>query len=534
MRPMWNYLNMRTVVVLAVLASAAPWTVTHAADVSAARVWADATHTRVVFVASGPIEYRVSQKGDYLLVDLGNSRLADGFANPGARGLYQGMSSTRQGNSLQLTAKVDASSRVKSFLLKPTSGGDYRLVIDLYPDGGTASTAQVASAESAVVAMPLIPTPVSAPPVQHAQDNLAPGDTHAHAARPRSRMVASSQAAALLNGQRKVVIAIDAGHGGKDSGANGAGGTQEKNITLAVARDLAAQINRQPGMKAVLTRSSDEFVPLKRRYQIARDNSADLFVSIHADSFTSSDARGSSVWVLSPRGKTNAAARWLADGQNRADLIGGVSLDDKDDGLAKVLLDLQQGYAMQASDAVAGNVLRALGTLGPTHRGYVERANFVVLRSPDVPSILVETAFISNPLEERKLRDPAHQQLLATAVMSGVKNYFESTPPPGTWFAAQAGAREGQTVASIRIAASDDDSAAVSASLQPPPQPARVARRPSRAADNAVSGVHRVTRGESLLSIAHQYGVSIGVLKSANRMSNDVVRAGTVLTIPGV
>ncbi len=534
MRPMRKYLNMRCVAVLAAVLPGAFLRPAHAADVSAARVWADVSHTRVVFVASGPLEYRISQKGDHLLVDLGDSRLADGYANPGARGLYQGMSSTRQGNRLQLTAKVDPSSRMKSFLLKPTTGADYRLVIDLYPDGADGGSARVASAQSAMHAPPVNLTRVSAPAVQPLHADVAPPPAYVRAAHPRSRMVASSQAAALLNGQRKVVIAIDAGHGGKDSGANGAGGTQEKNITLAVARDLAAQINRQPGMKAVLTRANDEFVPLKQRYQIARDNSADLFVSIHADSFTSSDARGSSVWVLSPRGKTNAAARWLADGQNRADLIGGVSLDDKDDGLAKVLLDLQQGYAMQASDAVAGNVLKALGGLGPTHRGYVERANFVVLRSPDVPSILVETAFISNPLEERKLRDPAHQRLLATAVMSGVKNYFESTPPPGTWFAAQAGARQGEVLASTGSAAGDDDAVSISPQVPAVNRVRLVARRSSGTDNGAPGGVHRVTRGESLLSIAHQYGVSIGLLKSANRMSNDVVRAGTVLTIPGV
>ncbi|MEO7071859.1 MAG: N-acetylmuramoyl-L-alanine amidase, partial [Rhodanobacter sp.] len=343
----------------------------------------------------------------------------------------------------------------------------------------------------------------------------------------RSRMVASSQAAALLGGQRKVVVAIDAGHGGKDSGAIGAGGTREKDVTLAVARELAAQINRQPGMKAVLTRSGDMFIPLKQRYQIARDNSADIFVSIHADSFTRSDARGSSVWVLSPRGKTNAAARWLADGQNRADLIGGVTLDDKDDGLAKVLLDLQQGYAMQASDAVAGNVLKALQGLGPTHRGYVERANFVVLRSPDVPSVLVETAFISNPTEEHKLRDPAHQRQLAAAVMGGVRDYFESTPPIGTWFAAQAAARSGVRLASAAPAAVSKRSTAAT------PKLTTLAKAPASSSDgDEVQDVHKVNRGESLRSIARQYGISVGVLKSANGMRNDTVRAGAMLTIP--
>ncbi len=211
------------------------------------------------------------------------------------------------------------------------------------------------------------------------------------------------------------------------------------------------------------------------------------------------------------------AARWLADGQNRADLIGGISLDDKDDGLAKVLLDLQQGWAIQASDEVAGNVLKALAKLGPTHRGYVEHANFVVLRSPDVPSILVETAFISNPLEERKLRDPAHQQLLANAVMAGVKGYFESTPPPGTWFAAQAARRNGSGLASAggSVTTGANSIAAIGKTSAP-----------------VHVDIHKVGRGESLSSIARQYGVSVGALKNANQMAGNTVHAGAILAIP--
>jgi N-acetylmuramoyl-L-alanine amidase len=220
------------------------------------------------------------------------------------------------------------------------------------------------------------------------------------------------------------------------------------------------------------------------------------------------------------------AARWLADGQNRADLIGGVPLDDRDDGLAKVLLDMQQGWAMQSSDVVAGNVLKALGRLGPTHRGYVERANFVVLRSPDVPSILVETAFISNPAEERKLRDPAHQRELATAVMGGVKDYFESSPPQGSWFAAQAAARSGVTLASATPVASKTRSAPAAR------KPTTLAKAPTAASGDSAQDVHKVGRGESLRSIARQYGISVGLLKSANGMLSDTVRAGAMLTIP--
>jgi N-acetylmuramoyl-L-alanine amidase len=215
--------------------------------------------------------------------------------------------------------------------------------------------------------------------------------------------------------------------------------------------------------------------------------------------------------VLSPRGKTSEAARVLADREN-ADLIGGTTLDGMDDSLAKVVLDLQQSWAIQASDVVARNVLKDLAKLGPTHRGYVEKANFVVLRSPDVPSILVETAFISNPAEERKLRNPAHQEKLAQAVMKGVKSYFESTPPQGTWFAAQAARRAG-----VELASASAPSAR---------------HRADDAADAHVRDMHRVGRGESLSSIARQYGISVGALKSANQMNNNTIRAGTVLTIP--
>ncbi len=465
-----------------------------AADVRAARVWAGPDYTRVVFDLSGPVSYQLRHDAGRVQIDLGNDRLASAFATPSAQGLFKGLSSHRRGGRLELVADVDAHSAPKSFVLKPGGGYGYRLVLDLYPDG--------ASKRSSAPAVASAPAPVMKA-------------VHVSKAGP-SEVLTLRQVAEQMGGQRKVVVAVDAGHGGDDPGAHGPGGTLEKNVTLAVARQLAALINKQPGMQAVLTRDGDYFIPLKRRYQIAREKNADMFVSIHADAFKNGDAKGSSVWVLSPRGKTSEAARWLADRENRADLIGGVSLDDKDDSLAAVLLDLQQGYAMQASESIAGNVLKALGHLGPTHRGYVERANFVVLRSPDVPSILVETAFISNPVEERKLRDPAHQAQLAQAVMGGVRNYFEATPPPGTWFAAEAARRSG---AMLAAAQPDSDSHA------------SVAAASSRA-DESVRDLHRVTRGESLGSIARQYGVTVGALKSANRIDGNTVRAGAVLAIP--
>lgn len=436
-----------------------------AADVQALRVWSGPEYTRAVFDLSGPLDYKLFQLSgpDRVVLDLDGSRFADAFKAPAAKGLLKSVRTGKHGDDgVRVVFDLGEAARPKSFLLKPTDEYGYRLVVDLY---------------GAAKAAPAV--------VKRADD-------------------------ALSGKPRDVVVAVDAGHGGDDPGAKGPGGTYEKNVTLAVARDLAKLIDRQPGMKAVLTRDGDYFIPLKRRYQIARENKADLFISVHADAFTSSDARGSSVWVLSPRGATSEAARWLADRENRADLVGGVSLDDKDDTLASVLLDLSQGYTMEASSAVADAVLKALAKLGPTHRGYVERANFVVLRSPDVPSVLVETAFITNPAEEKKLKNPQHREQLAQAILKGVQNYFEATPPPGTLFARNAG-RE----------------------LLAPPTPTQAVAASDAAEEDSAQALHRVLRGETLSGIAQEYGVSLDALRSANRIDgDDGLRAGAVLVIP--
>lgn len=519
MRTSLNMLGKGIVVALAValLPVAA-----RAAQVNEVRVWADSHHTRLVFDLSGKPDYRVDRTPGAVVLDLAQGKLAADFSSPAGQGLYRGMSQRRSGSHLRITTQMADGSKTRSFVLAPNKkNGHYRLVLDLLPAPGQSALAQAKPADVPVDAKSTA-TPESAP----AATPVAEVVSHHHGKRGvgTNRQV-TEQAAALLKGQRKVVVCIDAGHGGKDTGAIGPDGTDEKNVTLAVARDLAAEINKQPGMQAILTRDDDTFIPLAQRYKIAREHDADLFVSIHADSYASGDARGSSVWVLSSRGKTSVAARLLADRENSADLIGGVSLADQSDGLAKVLLDMQQGWAVQASDTVAGNVLKALSRIGPTHRGYVERANFVVLRSPDVPSILVETAFISNPSEERKLRDPAHQRVLANAVMSGVKGYFESTPPPGTWFAAQAARHGGSELAMA-------DKAAVAKAETHDDAPALADADTTAPADSKVRDLHRVSSGESLGSIARLYGISISSLKSANQLSGNVVRAGAVLAIP--
>ena len=247
---------------------------------------------------------------------------------------------------------------------------------------------------------------------------------------------------------RTLIVAIDAGHGGQDPGAHGPSGKREKDVTLAIARELARQINATPGLKAYLTRDADMFLPLPRRTQLARQAKADMFISIHADAAENRSAKGSSVYVLSVRGASSQRARWLADKENAADLIGGAGAHKPDNTLASVLLDLTQSGQMKASEDAAGHVLSGLKDIGNNHKPGIERANFAVLRTSDMPAMLVETAFISNPDEERRLTDPNYQRTVARAVLDGVNTYFTRQPPPGTVYAARAKAQQGTVVAS--------------------------------------------------------------------------------------
>jgi N-acetylmuramoyl-L-alanine amidase len=415
-----------------------------AAEIKSLRIWAGPEYTRAVFDVSGPVDYKLFElsKPNRVVLDMYGSALGSGFSEPAAKGLLKSLRAGKQGKSdARIVFDLAEGVHPKSFLLPPADKFGYRLVLDLYP----------ATTKSAPV---------------------------------------KTVAATVAGNGRNVIVAVDAGHGGDDPGATGASGAHEKDITLAVARELKKLIDRTPGMTGVLTRDRDYFIPLEMRYRKARQAKADLFISIHADAFASSDARGSSVWVLSPRGATNEASRWLADRENRADLVGGISLDDKDDTLAKVLLDLSQGATMGASNSVAQQVLGALRKLGPTHRNYVERANFVVLRSPDVPSILVETAFITNPTEEARLKNPAHREKLASAILGGVNDYFRASPPPGSLFAVNS---------------------------------ARAHNKLAR---------YVVGRGETLSAIAERHGMTSAQLRAANELADERVRTGEVLQIP--
>ena len=357
----------------------------HAAvDVRAVRLWAGPEGTRVVLDLSGSAQHSLAvlSNPERVVLDVAGARLGAGARVPVPAGaVKQVRMAKRPSGELRVVLDLSHPIRAKSFLAAPNNHYGYRLVIDL---GG------VGAAD----------TPVK---VEHA--------------RP---------------GARDLVIAIDAGHGGEDPGAIGKNGTREKDIVLAIARALALRIDAEPGMRAVLTRDGDYFVPLRDRMRRARAQQADLFVSIHADSIRDRSVDGSSVYILSQRGATDEASRWLAERENASDLIGGVSLDDKGDVLASVLLDLSQSASLSASQAAAEQVLRHLNQVGEVRKPQVQQARFMVLKSPDIPSMLVETAYISNPQEERRLRGAAQQAKLAGAIHRGVRAYFYADPPPGT------------------------------------------------------------------------------------------------------
>ena len=278
-----------------------------------------------------------------------------------------------------------------------------------------------------------VPTPMKTAPA-------GPPATASVTPAPQGDAVKTMKDLMRSRGMRPLVIAIDAGHGGQDPGATGQSGKREKDVTLAIARELARQINATPGLKAYLTRDTDVFIPLNRRAQLARQAKADMFVSIHADAAENRSANGSSVYVLSLKGASSQRARWLADKENASDLIGGVRLEKTSGTLASVLIDLTQSGQMKASEDAATHVLNGLSRIGRNHKPHIERANFAVLRTSDMPAMLVETAFISNPDEERRLTDPSYQRQLARAVLDGVNTYFLRQPPPGTLYAARAAA----------------------------------------------------------------------------------------------
>jgi N-acetylmuramoyl-L-alanine amidase len=348
---------------------------------------------RKVFALAGP---------DRLVIDLSGVQAAPGMRLPAGAGPVSTLrSGTRPGGNLRIVVELSRPLPAKTAWQR-AGDGRWQLVVDL---GDVTGRAAVAAGD--------------------------PGPP------PEAQVTAVRPAHAPADSGRDVIVAIDAGHGGQDPGAIGRGGTREKDVVLEIARALARRVDAEPGMKAYLTRDGDRFLVLRDRMNQARAARADLFVSVHADSIANRSVAGSSVYVLSDRGASSEAARWLAERENAADLKGGVSLSDKNGALASVLMDLSQTASIGASMEAAERVLTQLDRIGNIRKSQVQQAGFLVLKSPDIPSMLVETAYISNLSEERKLRSSGYQQALANAIFSGVRDYFRSSPPDGSWFARQ-------------------------------------------------------------------------------------------------
>ncbi len=401
------------------------------------RFWTAPDHTRVVFDVTDRPEYQlmVLENPHRLVVDFKNANLRQTLPLPPKNHkLFTGIrSSLHDSGGLRVVIDLKNAVKAKSFTLKPNKNYGHRLVIDL-----------VAKKTTEVLKPQTITKSVN-------------------------------------NDYQDFVVAIDAGHGGEDPGARGFRGTREKDVVLAIARKLRRLVAGHPGMRPVMVRDGDYYVGLRNRMAIARKVRADLFISIHADAFKNSRVQGASVYTLSRRGASSEAARWLANHENAADLVGGVSLDDKDDVLASVLLDLSQTATQDASLELAKEVLSNFTNIGKLHKRSVQKAGFLVLKSPDIPSILVETAYISNPTEEQKLRSERHQEKIARAIFKGIAAYYHHHLPGGVYRA---------------------------------------------------STRHVISRGETLSGIAMQYGVSMKQLMMVNGLSSEQIRIGQVLSIP--
>ena len=416
------------------------WIAAAPVNIENIRIWAAPENTRVVFDMTGPVEHTLTNLTDPFraAIDLDQTELKNSLTQPGNADRYiRRLRSANHENNLRVVFDLKKYALTKIFQLPPNEKYGHRLVIDIFGEEEQIQTAQIDSE---------IDVSESAP--------------------------------------RDIVIAVDAGHGGEDPGSIGSAGTYEKHIALSLAKKLANKINKVQGMRAVLIREGDYYLSLRDRITKARQNSADLFLSIHADSFKDPRVSGSSVYVLSQRGASSEHARWLAEKENASDLIGGVRLENKDDVLASVLLDLSQTASLEASIDVADRVLGGLRKVGKLHKPRVESAAFAVLKSPDIPSVLIETAYISNPAEEKRLKNPKHQDVLTSALLSGLEGYFRNNAPDNT------------TIAMIR------------------------------------QQEHVISRGDTLSDIANRYRVSLQSLRQANGLSSDKIRVGQKLIIP--
>ncbi|MFT7414216.1 MAG: N-acetylmuramoyl-L-alanine amidase [Methylophagaceae bacterium] len=451
------------------------------ANIQAIRLSHAGSDTRLVIDMDKAFQYQVFTLANpaRLVVDIKNTQQTSPLVLP--RLLDTPIRAIRyaswEKNTLRLVLDLHHKVGFESRTLKPQADYLHRLVIDLH-DSATMPTKQLAtsSARQGEKLKAIIAKPKTTTITDKHQSKTAAKPAEVATLSPVTTVSKSKKSMV----RRDIIIAIDPGHGGQDPGALGKHGTKEKDIVLAVSKRLAKIVDDTPGMRAYLTRDTDIFISLRQRIKRAREHKADMFISIHADAFKDAKAKGASVFVLSQRGASSEAAQMLANKENAADLAGGISLEDKDDMLASVLLDLSQTASLEASLEVANTVLAGLKRVGNVHKKHVESAAFVVLKSPDIPSILVETAFVSNPDEERKLNTPSHQNKIARAILSGISNYFQRNPLPGSGAPQQ----------------------------------------------------HIVSRGDTLSMIAQRYQISMLDLKMSNNLTRSNIRIGDVLLIP--
>jgi len=412
------------------------------------RVAQNGASTRVVLDLDKDTQYVVFPlyNPDRVVIDVMDSKLTSKARRfpSGVGPITKVRGSNRNDGKTRLVLEVSSIVTVTHFILQPSDKQDYRLVVDLMPTGTSVKQKSVRVIKS-----------------------VAP----------------------IIGQERDLIVAIDAGHGGKDPGARGKNGLLEKDVVLAIAKHMARMVNEEPGMRAVLIRDGDQFISLRGRIGKAHKYNADLFLSIHADSFKDSRVRGATVYVISERGATDEHARHLADRENAADLIGNVSLSDKNATLASVLLDLSQNAAIGASFDVGSEVIQKLGSVGKVRKNSVQEAPFLVLKSPDIPSILVETAYISNPTDEKNLGSRTHQEKMARAIFAGVKDYFYKNPPVGS----------------------------------------KVARLSREYANDAK---YVVQRGDTLSEIANRHNVSLNNIRNANDLRGDRIKIGQIIQIP--
>ncbi len=372
--------------------------------------------TRAVFdfdVESAPKVFTLSNP-DRVVVDFSDTKRAAAMpATTAGKGLIRSVRTGPRDNGLRVVLDVGEKVAPQSFGLAPSDGYGYRLIVDLYPK------------QPRPVAAPVPPAPPKPELIVAAAPEPAPV---APAPLPETEVAAvsapNSGPSRVRVSEKEIVIAIDAGHGGTDPGAIGLAGLREKDVTLAISRKLAKKINAEPGMRAVLTRDSDTFIELRTRTVKARQVNADLFVSVHANAIADRSMHGSAVYVLSERGASSEQARWIANHENAADLVGGVELQKQDDNVAAVLIDISQGATMEASFDLGSRMLNSMSRINRLQKAEVQQAGFMVLKSPDIPSVLVETAFISNPREEKLLGDADYQDKMAQSIFEGVRSYF--------------------------------------------------------------------------------------------------------------